>query len=245
LRRLDDLGFEVEETQVLLDWPEYQIAGKQDMLLRDRKLKRSGVPAEIKSLARWGYEQIGSVADMLASRSIYYRLYPHQLNLYMVLRDCSSGLFILRNREDGALKTIAMEVSFELAQQCLNRAVVVNEAVASGVAPPVIEWCDWCESCDFRTYCRHPELRAEPLDVITDDGVLGMLRERDELTAARSRYEKLDRAIKKYLAGKVEGTVVCGEYQIVAKHRTRKGYTVEPSEYTQYDIRRWKEDDDG
>jgi CRISPR/Cas system-associated exonuclease Cas4 (RecB family) len=241
VRRLMDLGFAVEETEVRLDWKEYQIAGKADIgALRERNV-RDSVPAEIKSVTRWAYNKLGSVQDMLESSSVYHRLYPHQLNLYLLMRDKPSGLFILRDREGGGMRLLPAALDLDLGEECLRRAETVNKAIEAGEPPDVIEWSEWCEACDFREHCRHPELRAGPLDVITDEEILDMLREREELALASKRYGQIDKAIKKYMKAKVEGSAIAGDFKITIKDRTRKGYTVEPGEYQVVDITRWKE----
>jgi len=246
IRRLQDLGFDVEETQILLDWPEYQIAGKTDVgMLRSRGNGRESVPAEIKSLAHHGFQKLDSVADMLHSRTIFYQLYPHQLNLYMLMRDRTSGLFVFRDRESGDLKPIPMAVDLELGQQCLDRAVEVNEAIVSQTPPPHIEWCDWCEACDFLAHCRHPEFRAKPVDVIDDEETLAMLLEREELAAARKRYNVIDRVLKKKLGRVVEHEALAGDFMISAKEVERKGHVVKASTYKKIDIKRWQGGDDG
>lgn len=244
-RRLQDLGFDVEETQVLLDWPEYQIAGKLDGKVKDRSNGKRGIPFETKSLAHYGFEKLDSVEDMLNSKTIFYQMYPHQLNLYLLLSDNPSGLFVLRDRESGALKPIPMAVDFELGQQCLDRAEAVNEAIVSQTPPPHVEWCDWCEACDFLTHCRHPEFRAKPVDVIDDEETLAMLLEREELAAARKRYNEIDRALKKKLGRVVEHEALAGDFKISVKDVERKGYTVEKRSHKKIEIKRWKGEDDG
>jgi len=243
IRRLQDLGFETEETQILLDWPEYQIAGKTDIgMLRARGNGRESVPAEIKSLSHYGFQKLDTVADMLDSKTIFYKQYPHQLNLYMLMRDRTSGLFVLRDRESGALKPIPMAVDFDLGQQCLDRAEAVNAAIKSGEPPEVIPWCEWCEACDFLKHCRHPEQHSKPVDIITDPALIEMIEERESLAEAKKRYDSIDRALKKEFKRVVQNQVLAGDFVVTPKEVERKGYVVKASTYTKFDIRRWQGD---
>ena len=209
------LGFEIVGSQRAFMWPDYQISGHIDGTIQRDDLR---IVVEIKALA----QSFSTVGEML--ESWWAHRYPAQLAVYMLMDDCKNGLFICKNRTNGQMSFIPIDLLdnkiLEIAEAALKRCEEVNHALATETEPSRIPYDpDICGHCDFQSICdpkksiiisgkfEHPELP-------------GKIEKREALRAAGKEFKALDAWIKDIVKD-VDG-VVCGDWHITGK-RSRNG----------------------
>ena len=146
---LEAAGFEIVEMGMRADWPEKQIGGELDFVIRRKDLP-CDVPVETKGLAHHVWKKINSIEDFLQSRQVYHRSYPGQLAIYMLNRNRPLGLFLLISKTTFEPKGIWVDLDYTYAEELIKKAEKINAHVAAKTYPDRIEFDhDICGKCDF------------------------------------------------------------------------------------------------
>jgi len=234
LRDLEEAGIHIIEQQRDYEWPQFQLTGHIDgkVVLSDTE----AIPIECKSLAPHIWEQIHTLEDLLQSDKPWLRKYPTQMYLYVVLSNVDHGLLILKNKSTGQLKELDVTLDFDYTEGILQKLERVNAHVAAGTIPEPIPYEEnICERCPFfQTTCL-VEVTRTALSLSEDTDLAKNLARREELKPLATEYDKLDREVKEKLKGQEK--VLCGEYLILGKSITRKGYKVKDTTYWQSTIK--------
>ena len=158
LRLLMDADIEVFEQQRAFGWKEHQLTGHIDgKVMIDGEI----MPLEIKSMAPWLWEKVNTLKDMLESPYSWIAKYPAQLQMYLLMDEKERGIFLLKNKTNGKLKEILVELDYEYAESLVQKAEAVNSHIAAKKTPPPIEWGDTCEKCGFNHICLQDVVRKE------------------------------------------------------------------------------------
>jgi len=184
---------------------------------------------EIKTSSPYVFNALTSIEDMKRSKYLYMRKYPTQLNLYMLMHEKERGVFIFKNKVNGAMKEIWMDLDYALGEETLKKAEAVNQHVHAGTVPAPIEWeDDICRECPFLHICL-PDRTADALRIEDDAELLNLLTQREALAANHKQYEEIDKEVKNRL--KEKDKLLIGSYFVTGKWQERKGYQVADSKY--------------
>jgi len=232
LREIKEAGFEVVEQQRPYSWPELQLNGHIDGKVR---INGELYPLEIKSINPYDFVKVGGTNDFIRSDKIWLRKYPAQIMLYLLMEGAERGILYLKNALTWEPKTIWVDLDYNYTDRIIKKLEEVNRHIENGTLPEGINDADICPDCPFFHLCL-PELYGEELPIQDDSELEAILMEWESLKPAYSRYQELDKELKKRLEG-VEKAII-GEWLITGKYVERKGYTVEPGIYWQRKIRR-------
>ena len=219
LRDLDDAGVKVIEQQRPFSWPEYQITGSIDA----KVMGEDGAiyPLEIKSCSPFVYASLEGISGLTRGKYAYLRKYPTQLNLYLLMSNAPRGLLLFKNKVNGQMKEIWMDLDYELGEETLKRAEEVNAHIAAGTLPVGIEEDFWCDSCAYLHICLPDHVGKE---VEIDTGNLAELLDRlEQLKPFTAEYDEVDTEIKKMVEGKEK--ILAGNWFITGKWQEMKERT--------------------
>lgn len=226
IRDIQDAGFVVNQTQKGLEWKEYEITGSIDGNLI---IEGKAYPLEIKTSSPNIFNRLNTIEDMQKSRYLYMRKYPTQLNLYMLMHEREKGVFLFKNKVNGALKEIWMDLDYALGEETLKKAEAVNEHVHAGTTPDPIEWDDSiCGECAFLHICV-PDRVGKEIEVVDDAELLELLEKRDVLMTAHKEYEEIDRELKEAVKGREK--ILVGNFLVTGKWQERGEYVAKASRF--------------
>lgn len=229
LKDLKDAGIMVRETQRSFEWKEYQITGSIDA-----KIYEDGnvYPCEIKSMSPFVFNKVNCIEDMTKGKYVYLTKYPTQLNLYLLMSNCSKGLFILKEKVSGKMKEIWMDIDYDLGEATLKKLEDVNAHIAAGTVPDRCEYNEnICGTCAFTHICL-PERIGKEVEIIDNDELKEALARWHELKEPKREYDELDSFLKKSLEGKDK--LIVGDYYVTGSWREKTVYNVPDDIRNQY-----------
>ena len=126
--RLDLLkaGIEIDESQLEVSFPKYNLFGHGDGTWTYRKKKRA---IEFKTVSVYIFGQLNRVEDLTTSKHSWHRCYIPQINLYMKGMGLKHGIIILKNKNTGWLKEIEVKLDNSLCHYYFDRCTRINKAV--------------------------------------------------------------------------------------------------------------------
>lgn len=260
---LKDAGFLIRQTQQPLDEAvmkdgrrmKYNISGRLDKdLSHPVYLTDIWVPTEFKTMADHIWQSIETIEDMKNHRHWYIRLYPGQLNTYLLIKAKELGLFLLKNKTTGALKFIWNPIDYQLGELALTNAELINEAVerieadpqnADQYLTPRIPFDEKiCGKCAFAHICL-PDAQFGGVELDVSEETEIMLRKRQELKVVADQYKELDEEVKGLFKKKKPGLyLVGGSFNVKVEEKHRDGFTVAPSDFVQVSIKALKTKDE-
>lgn len=226
IREMQDAGIDVIEQQRAFSWDGYNITGHIDgRVLADGK----AYPFEIKSMSPYVFDTVNSIDDMKRGKYLYLRKYPVQLNLYLLMSETERGVFILKNKVNGRLKEIWMDVDYAMGEETLQRAEAINAHVAAGTIPEPCEYDEQvCGNCPYSHICIRERVGKE-IEIEDNDELAELIAKMLELEDAHKEHELLNKQISKLVEGRSK--LVCGDYYIDGKWIERKPFTVAGGKY--------------
>jgi len=196
VREMSSRGFNIIHQQLALKdeiAKKYQIGGRIDCRIGWGNQKP--MLAEIKSMNERYYEQINTYEDFMESKAEWIRTYPAQLQLYLLSENEEAGLFILINKTTLEWKAIPVYLDYGYTEWLLQRAERVNKANEKGIPPERIPYGKTCQNCPFAHICL-PDIMREGLDMIDNEHLSAVLKERAKLEEVAERYVELDKEAK-------------------------------------------------
>lgn len=232
IRELEEAGFTIIEQQRPFEWKKYEITGHIDGKILNGK---EVIPFEVKSMSEWAWKSINSIDDMKNSKTIYMKLYPAQLNLYLIMDEKESGIFILKNKQTGFLKQIEVKLDYEYTEELIKKAERVNECVANNTLPERIPFdAGACENCGYAHICLPTH---EHKGILVDDPELEVkLERRAQLKELVDEYNELDKEIREKV--KEISELIVGQWRITGKWIEKKEYIVPAMRYWQTTIKK-------
>lgn len=228
MSQLTEMGFKVIEQQRAFQFDKPKITGTIDGILL---WKEQRIPFDIKSISPHEFPKISSAEDMINSPKIWHRLYPAQIQIYMLMTESPVGCFIMKNKLTGELKPIFMEIDYIYADTLLQRAQEVYDALAKEIPPERINDFDICSKCAFKHICL-PDLAMGPgVKVIEDVELVGLIERRQQLQEVAKEFKELDEQIKEVVTQDGPGEKIAGDWLIQVKEFERKAYSVEVGKY--------------
>jgi hypothetical protein len=222
--RLRELGFRIVEES---DRPaQYRygaalISGRPDGRIVEFRGHRFS-PArslEVKSMSDYQWRSTNTLEDLRTSASVWTRCYYGQGHVGAFLDNLDGGVFVLKNKQTGMLKTIPFDLDYAHAEALCQKADRLTPMVQQGVDPdPITYDAKICGGCGFRRLCYPPKDFGAGAKVLTDDLMIEDLARRHELRPAAEEFEQLDASIKDRL--KVYGAgelTIAGDFLIEGK----------------------------
>lgn len=232
---LREAGFEVIEQQRSFSWKEYLITGHIDGKLL---INGEAVPFEVKSCSPYVFKTINTIDDLKRGKYLYMRKYPAQLNLYLLMDDKPSGLFIFKDKSSGQYKEIWMDIDYDLGEETLKRAEAVNAHVAAGTLPDAPDYDPaMCDDCPYAHVCV-PDRVGREVELVDNDELLGLLERYENLKPLAGEFKEVDDQIKGIVEGREK--LLVGPYFVSGKWVQTTKYNVpkevkdqyrEPSQY--------------
>ena len=228
IARLKEAGFECI-TPTVRSWKIDKpfITGREDVRIKDPETGEL-YPVEIKGLSPTEFPKLNSVEDFLNSKKHYVRGYPTQLFVYMYYFGKEKGYFVITNKLTGEIKPIEVKMDYAFGEECLQKAERIYNALETNTPPDSCDDVSVCEQCNLQHVCG--QVKRIPTDVELDDELENLINRKNELAAAHSEYEEVDKQIKERVGEREK--VITGTYVVVRKAFQKKEYTVPAS--TQY-----------
>lgn len=207
VRFMMEQGWEIRSIERPSEWPEYQISGRPDMEARP---PGNGVflPFEVKSVHPNLMAGVRTLEDVLNHRNWRIRMWPSQLMTYELLDGHEEGVFLPISLS-GLWEPFAVPLDYERAESLLKDCEAVNAHIAAGTEPEPIADPDVCPQCSFfqTPACDITLALAADTQVVTDEGIVGDVRELVALKPKASRYEALRRVLRVRFEGVAEALV--------------------------------------
>ena len=184
---------------------------------------------EIKGLNVFDFDKLNRIEDFHASKKPWIKKYPAQLMTYLYIKGEWRGFFYLKSIPRFQPKMIWVDLDLGYMEQILQKTERVERHVAAGTVPETIAYDDTvCGFCPFIHICL-PEIKRSALVIQDDPEIEDKLKRMNELKAARSEYERLDKEVKKQFQEK--DRLVVGDFMITGKWVEKGAFTVPASKY--------------
>lgn len=208
-------GVQIIEQQTAFSWDVYEITGHLDGIILDGN---QVVPVEFKSMSPNIYPQINSFEDF--KKKPWTRAYMAQIQIYMLSKNVSRALFVLKNKSTGELKEVEVLLDYELAEACIKTAEQINRHIKENTLPEKITDREKCRECPFKTTC-WPEINFGVELKIADDPELESRIDRMiELEEAGAEHDEIEKIVKtRAKASAADGAlnIIVGKYRLTGK----------------------------
>lgn len=204
------------------------ITGREDIRIKDENGEL--LPCEIKGISPFEFDKLNCIDDFFKSKKTHIQGYPAQLFVYMYKFEKQKGFFIIVNKLTGEIKPIEVNLDYEFGEKCLQKAERIYKAVATNTPPDACDNISACEYCPLQHICG--SVKRVPADIELDDELESLINRKEELKAAKSEYEDIDKQVKTKIGERSK--VITGSYLIERKSFVKKAFTVPES--TQYRI---------
>lgn len=225
LKLLSEVDVDIIEQQTAFEWPEYQITGHIDGTYIYEGVP---IPIEIKSMHPNIFIQMNSFQDF--DKKPWTKSYKAQINLYMLFKNVNRALYILKNKSTGEIKTLVIELDYELSEWCLKAAEKINEHIKNKTVPGRITDREKCKSCPFKLICCPDINFGEPLQIVDDPDFEKRLISYNEIETlskeAKSTYEIIKERCKETAAKSKnkELNLICGQFSLTGKFDRRGAF---------------------
>jgi len=149
-RLIEESGYEIELAQKRFEWPEFEITGKIDGMIR---IGRARFPLEIKSMNPNFWDEHKTIEDIKGSRYWWIQKDTSQLNLYLLMSEIEGGFLALQTFGKRP-RILPMLPDYDLADLDTAKAADVNRHVKAGTLPEPIPYSpSVCGMCGFDHIC--------------------------------------------------------------------------------------------
>lgn len=242
LSDLREMGYRVFEHQRSVYWDKFELSGHIDGWIVTPSGEK--VLIDVKSCSPFAFVKFNTQDDIRNASQWFYVKWLAQLQVYMLMESVDRSWIILKNKTYGEIKVIELTLDYAYAEGLLKKAEEVKEGVHDYQARGESDWrntwlkssrlndAEICSECHFKSICL-PEIDAgSGVQSFDDPEMADKLSRREELQAAAKEFEELDKEIKEdakrqFQTGNTH--LICGNYSIIGKESTRKGFTVKES----------------
>ena len=223
LRDLADAGIAIIEQQTPFEWKKYLISGHVD-----GKYVEDGIayPIEIKSMHPAIFDGIQVLDDF--RKHPWTRAYLGQITIYMLCQGIDKGIFILKNKSNGALKQITVDLDFDLGEACIKACEAINAAVKARTLPDRITDVEVCKKCPFKVFCQPAKNWGVELKIEDDPDFENRIEKYLALKESQVECNNLWDLIKERCrASAVDGdlNLMVGKYWVIGS-TNKRGFTV-------------------
>lgn len=233
IEKIKEAGFEViTPTDHSFRIEPQNITGREDLRIKDENGEL--IPVEVKSISPFEFDKLNCFDDFVNNKKPFIRAYAAQIQLYMYQFAKPYGFFALINKLTGEIKFIRIELDYDYCEKILQKAEYINKCLKDKTPPESCEEFGLCENCDLQHICGN--CKRIPADVEIDDELENLINRKEELKAAKTEYEAIDKEIKARIGEREK--VITGTYLIERKAFEKKAFTVPASTQYRINIRR-------
>lgn len=222
IQKLQDLGFEITDTQRAYQIDDPLITGHVDGLLR---YKGVVYPFDAKSMDSNIFDKVWSISDLLNSKSAYRRSYVVQMQLYLHMTEQKIGAIILKNKSNGQFRTLWMRYDADFVSAVIERARRVYADLAKNEAGTRSDDLSLCQKCAFKHICL-PDIQADPtkkIKFIEKQEFAQTLDRIDQLKVVTEEVDALEEEINAMRDILGVGDYICGDWLFSVKPFKRAG----------------------
>lgn len=221
--RINSEKYEIDLTEVPVEWPKYNISGRLDgrITLTIPELGKVRVPFEIKTVhpVYWSKfnETLSGWRDF--EDMPYYQTWPGQGQCYLWGRGQEPLiLYILINKSNMMEKFIPMALDEEYTEKLIQRAERVNQCVKEERRPDPIPYdSKICRHCNFYKSC-WPDRDIDAPAWLDDEDLIRAFELVHANKDAHKIYNRHWNVIKKSLVG-VEHAIIGSDFEVFGKER--------------------------
>jgi CRISPR-associated protein Cas4 len=222
VQQLKDAGVEITMQEAPLRDPKLNISGKLDALI---KLNGHYYVLEIKSINRWGFDEItrdGPKEEHVIQLQLY--LYFVQ-NIFKI--ETKSGILLYKNKDTSSFYDFEIPFDEKVVQDFFGRLKLVEEHLAKGSLPDrPYEKTDWhCNYCDYREVC-WTGIADKQITEITDEELVRLISELIFVKSQRrefdAKHDDLVEMVKQQLHQKQLTEARLGSYMINLKESSMR-----------------------
>lgn len=229
-QKLYEMGLRVIEQQRDLFDPELRIGAHIDgmaLLAEDESGRR--VTVEIKASVNSSLMACTSVEALKANK--WGKRYYVQCQIYMKQSQTYATLLVMWDA--AAWEPVILVIPFDPFdyEEIANRARRINGHIDRNEPPDYTTDSRECRLCPhFGRSCSPPVSFGRGAQILTDEELLAEIEEREKLTEAGKKYNKLDASIKARLKGDKDnpqdGIFIIGPYEIHREVQNRAAYDI-------------------
>lgn len=177
------------------------------------------------------FHQLSDYASL--SKYSWTRRYRGQLMLYALANNCERCFILFVNKANlYQMKLIEFALDMQYAENLLQKAEQINIAVDSKTPPEKLNDVDTCPSCEFAHICCPTYSTGDDVSVISNDELLAILDELDELNRTKKYIDTLEKS-RDVMLNKGQD-IICGKWLVTWKKIDVKKKAQPASEYTQF-----------
>lgn len=205
-----ELKMPLQREQVQENWKGPQITGKPEGVV---EWQGQYILAEIKSVGHvWDKLK---TADDLRNGTQYVAKWFAQVQIYMLLVNIEACVILLKSKQTGQIKAIAIALDYEYAEGIVAKAERVNAAVAAQTIPDFYAEVSHCQKCQwFGKVCQPPSASGSGAVVITDESLVELSGIWLQTKNAAKAHKLADDMLK---ANANAPLVLCGDVMITSK----------------------------
>lgn len=194
-KTLTEAGFILSQQQRGYVEAPQKLTGHLDTFISHPVHIPNPIPAEIKGLSAWNWQSINSLKEMIEHKAYYVRKYPAQLMTYLYMTSEPEGVFILKNKQNGQIKFISVELDLDYMESLLKKAEEVNRLVDAGQTPPGIDDLEICQGCPFRHICFKDQTFGNGIIALSDDKLAERIKRMQEIEALAGECKEIKEEI--------------------------------------------------
>ncbi|MCK9280449.1 MAG: hypothetical protein M0P71_07505 [Melioribacteraceae bacterium] len=229
-------GHKIIEQQVAFSMPKYNITGHIDGKISLYEVDPF-VPVEIKEVSEEFMTQIKRHIKGVKDNK-YFKNYIIQINLYMLMSNCETGIMIIRN-DSGDLIYIRFNLDYELAEKTIKKAEAIETHLKNNTLPDYLNDPEQCQQCSLKHVCCPPlTYRGVPVDLINaeqdesliikiDNDVVRLRQLSDWIGGFTKEKEKINKEIKA-LVKKYDHPFHTWNHELSINSIDKAGYEVKP-----------------
>lgn len=209
-RMVEEMGFDIERSQMSFPRNDFNISGHIDGFIRHRKMPVLYV-LEIKTLNGTTWKQLNTFQDIAEHSRSWVSKYAAQGQIYAALSEiCRWGeelpvlgvLYVLFNKWTGQLKAIPAPLDYHMAEGLLDKAVEIEAHVKAGSLPDFIDDPEECRTCPFVGRACHPPINFSggPTMQVIDD--LDVVADLETVTKKEGDWKEYEEAWERLFGGK-------------------------------------------
>jgi len=221
IRLLQDSGFKIEESQRSFSWREHQITGRIDGKI---EIEGKKYPLEVKTMNEHKWEKINTVDDLRNDGAHYVRGYYDTMQMYLMMDNSDLGVLIMKNKQTGRLKMLAVPLDYAYAEGILKRLEKINALISKidkvkdagaklAEYPARIADRDVCQYCPFKSICL-PDQNFDAMSILTSDEIIDLLERRELVKNNAKEYEKIMDKLKPHFKALEKGEYLIGNFTV-------------------------------
>jgi hypothetical protein len=219
-KALNAQGYDIVCEQKIVEIKKYNLSGRIDgEIVSNNRENKERYPIEFKTCSPHTFDSYNNIEDF--DKNSWSKKYAAQLLLYMYITDAETGCFILKNKSNGEIKCIWLNLLDYLGycETILKKAEEIETHIKNETLPEKYIVYENCRFCDFKHICM-PDIDGGEYNIIEDKAIEEKINRYMEIKKIKQEYDKIDRELKIQLNGK--NNLIIGNWEIIGKKICKK-----------------------